>query len=310
MAPATVSLTSYLNASTRVVTGIGSSASGIGDRGEVSAMTVLCRASLNYVPAGGALRQGRRPTEVEVFDGRVADLPGWQQCGFELVGHTSAVTDWDDDTQISGVHYAEMEELARKMTGCDHALVSGHIRRNPDQANRHQQLSPITFVHSDFAEGHADIIRGSYRDPREGARETLARNGLTTEVVEDAPRIVILQFWRNVGPAKMDYPLAFCDARTVSRDHAKAFHVSNYAGTGANFDALGVMAPDNPSEHRWYAFPELEPHEVVAFRTYDTDLVEAGLTYFTPHSAFRDPEVPTGQPARSSIEMRATCLFL
>lgn len=274
---------------------------------------VFCRTTLNYVPSvkpAGQSGQGRSQIEVEILDGRVADLPGWQECGFELVSHASSVTDWDDDVQIAAVHYREIEELARKMTGSDHALVSGHIKRNPAEATRHQQLSPITFVHSDFADGHADIIRGSYRDAREGSQEALARNGLTAQAVEGAARIVILQFWRNLGPAKMDYPLAFCDARTVTREQARAFHVSNYAGTGANFDALGVMAPHDTSEHSWYAFPELRPDEAVAFRTYDTDLVRAGGTYFTPHSAFRDPEVEVGEPSRFSIEMRATCLFV
>ena len=269
---------------------------------------LFCRSTLNYVPseAGGA----RSQIEVEILDGRAASLPGWQECGFELVSHASAVTDWDDDVQIAAVHYAEIEELARKMTGSDHALVSGHIKRNPAEANRHQQLSPITFVHSDFADGHAEVIRNSYKDPREGSEAALERNGVTSSTVEDAPRIVILQFWRNLGPAKMDYPLAWCDARTVARDQARAFHVTNYAGTGANFDALGVTAPADVSEHKWYGFPELRPDEAVAFRTYDTDLVQAGATYFTPHSAFRDPEVEIGQPSRFSIEMRATCLFV
>lgn len=53
-----------------------------------------------------------------------------------------------------------------------------------------------------------------------------------------------------------------------------------------------------------------ERREVVAFRTYDTDLVRTGGTYFTPHSAFRDPGVEIGRPARSSIELRASCLWL
>jgi hypothetical protein len=48
---------------------------------------------------------------------------------------------------------------------------------------------------------------------------------------------------------------------------------------------------------------------VVAFRTYDTELVERGETWFTPHSAFRDPDVGIGRPARSSIELRAICLY-
>lgn len=272
-------------------------------------MRTFCRSTLNYVPSDGPGGGGRRGTEVDIFDGRSAELPGWEVCGFELVNHGSAVTSWDDDAEIERLHYPEIEELARKMTGAAHALVSGHIKRSPDAAARHQQLSPITFVHSDFAERHADNIRNSYRNAAGGTENALQRNGLTSDAVQHAERIVILQFWRNLGPAKMDYPLAFCDARTVSLEQGRAFHVTNYAGTGANFDALGVLAPDDPSDHAWYAFPELRPDEAVAFRTYDTDLVREAKVYFTPHSAFRDPEVEVGKPPRSSIELRATCLF-
>lgn len=272
-------------------------------------MTTFCRTTLNYAGGGGAPVGGRRPNDVEILDGRTADLPGWQECGFELVAHSSGVEDWDDEERIAAVHYAEIEDVARKMTDADVALVSGHIKRSPDQAKRHQQLSPITFVHSDFAETHVDIIRGSYGGARPGATETLARNGVTADAVEKATRIVILQFWRNLGPAKMDYPLAFCDARTVTREQSRAFHVSNYAGSGSNFDALAILAPDRAGDHAWYTFPELRPDEAVAFRTYDTDLVRDGKTYFTPHSAFRDPDVEIGKPARFSIELRATCLF-
>jgi hypothetical protein len=72
---------------------------------------------------------------------------------------------------------------------------------------------------------------------------------------------------------------------------------------------LAILAPEGPDRHRWYSFPELCRDEVVAFRTYDTELVASRATYFTPHSAFRDPTVPLGSPARSSIELRAVCLF-
>ncbi|MHB1445460.1 MAG: hypothetical protein ACYCTI_08660 [Acidimicrobiales bacterium] len=48
---------------------------------------------------------------------------------------------------------------------------------------------------------------------------------------------------------------------------------------------------------------------MVAFRTYDTGLADAGRTWFTPHSAFRDPGIEVGHPPRFSIEARAMCLF-
>ncbi|HVA74200.1 MAG TPA: CmcJ/NvfI family oxidoreductase [Acidimicrobiales bacterium] len=272
-------------------------------------MTAFCRTSMHYLSPTGE-GPADLATEVTVLDGRAANLPGWQVCGFELVQHSSAVTDWTDDSQISAVHYEELEKLAREMTGADFALVATHIKRSPDDARRHEQLSPITFVHSDFAAGHENFVRRTYRQPGENGRAALDRNGATPLAVVNAKRTVILQFWRNTGEPKMDFPIAFCDARTVMPVDARAFHVTDYAGTGASFDALGVVEPADPGTHRWYAFPELTADEVVAFRTYDTELVAQGKTYFTPHSAFRDPEVEVGKPARSSIELRATCVFV
>jgi len=189
-------------------------------------------------------------------------------------------------------------------------LVSNHIKRGPEQARQHDDLAPIAFVHSDFAAGYDDLVRRSYDQPeRDGAMRALERNGLTAADVAAASRLVILQFWRNLGAAKMDFPLGFCDARTVTPSDTRPIPVTDYAGSGVDFEALAVLGPIEASPYRWYAFPELQHDEVVAFRTYDTDLVERGATWFTPHSAFRDPDVEIGRPARSSIELRAICLY-
>jgi hypothetical protein len=268
---------------------------------------VFCRGTLNFASRSGDFIA--EPKELDILDGRTAELAGWEDCGFELVEHESAVAGWDDD-EIVAVHHRECEELARRLTGCDAALVSSHIRRGPEHAQRHQDLAPITFVHSDFAIGYDDLVRRSYVQPhRDGLASALERSGWTGDDVMRATRLVILQFWRNLGPAKMDLPLAWCDARTVSPADARPIPVSDYAGSGVDFEALAVLAPTEPSPYRWYAFPELGPDEVVVFRTYDTERVERGETWFTPHSAFRDPDVEIGRPARSSIELRAICLY-
>ncbi len=81
-------------------------------------------------------------------------------------------------------------------------------------------------------------------------------------------------------------------------------------GGGFDFEALAVAAPEEPSQHHWYVYPELRADEVVAFRTYDSELVASGAPFWTPHSAFADPRVRRGEPSRRSIELRATCLFL
>lgn len=263
----------------------------------------FCRATLAYIPRGAS-----GSVEVSVVDGRTADLPGWEECGFELKKHASAVTDWSDDDQIARLHYAEISEFAQELTGCDHALVSSHIKRSPEEAKKHSDLSPITFVHSDFADSYGDLLRKMYAtgDRAEAAK----REGLDPEEIAGARRLMILQFWRNIGPPKMDLPLAFCDARTVPRDDIRPVPVKNYAGSGFDFEALGIVAPEKPDDHRWYVFPEMQIDEVVAFRTYDGDMVETGEPYWTPHGAIRDPEVESGKPARSSIELRATCVWL
>ncbi len=256
----------------------------------------FCRVALNYGGGPGA--------ELPILDGRKADLPGWETCGFELLDHSSAVTDWNDDEEIARVHYPEIIALVKELTGCDHALVSNHIKRSPDEAKRHSDFSPIPLVHSDFADSYGDVVRQIYRDG--GRTEAAEREGVSPDIVDSARRLMILQFWRNLGPAKMDLPLAFCDARTVSADELRPFPVSNYAGSGIDFDALAFAPSD---EHQWYAFPEMTVDEVVAFRTFDSARIGTGEIYCTPHSAFRDPEVELGKPSRSSIEIRPLCLW-
>ena len=270
---------------------------------------------MNYAPGGRSSEplRGLVPVEVDVLDGRAAALPGWRSCGFELVsGSPSAVSDWTDDEEIAAVHYPEVEALARSLTGCAHALVSDHVKRTAESAKRAREQSPVRLVHSDFAPGYDTVVRAAYHGARGRGAATLARSGLTAHEIEGARRIVMMQFWRNLGAPTMDTPVAFCDARTVTPAEGRPFLYTCYVAGGRSFDALAIAAPADGSTrpHDRYVFPDLVADEVVAFRTYDTELVASGETYFTPHSAFRDPRVPDGGPARFSIELRVLCIDL
>jgi hypothetical protein len=270
---------------------------------------VYCRARMNYV-ARGAVDSRTEPVEVTIFDGRRAPLPSWQECGFEVMRHGSALSAWDDDAAIERIHYPEMAALARELTGCDYALVSGHIKRDPEQAAKHPDLGPIEFVHSDFAASYGNNLREFYRAGTNEAVRALQRAGIDANVVAAARRLAVVQFWRNIGPAKMDRPIAFCDARSVDASELRTLPVHNYAGGGGFFETLGVVPPRAPSSHRWYVFPELGHDEVVVFRTFDSERAARGEAFWTPHSAFSDPAVPPGKPSRRSIELRATCVFV
>ena len=269
-------------------------------------MTQLyCNADLNYVRGMEAAA-----VSVDIIDGRASPPGGgWQTYGFELMRHASALRDFDDEARVADVHYAEISDLAQRLTGCDHALVSGHIARNPEQAAVHADLGPIQFVHSDFAPSYGQRIRDFYAEGGEQAEAGLKATGISARDVADARRMLILQFWRNVGPAHMDLPIAFCDVTSTEAGDILPIPVQDYAGGGFDFEALAIRAPAEAGSHRWYTYPDMQHDEVVAFRTYDTALMERNEPYWTPHSAFADPSVAAGSPARRSIELRATCIW-
>lgn len=264
---------------------------------------IYCTATMHY--ARGALEV--EPVEVSIRNGRTVDHLAWETQGFELLAHTPSVSEWDNAPHIETDHYPEMEDLARELSGCDHALIAGHIHRNPSAAARHLDFAPIQYVHSDFTHTYGDLVRQRYLNSEPATEQALTRAGLTPDAVSEARRIMILQFWRNIGPQAADLPLAFCDAQTVPDEDLISFHVPEYGGEAIPFDTFGVRNPEH-REHAWYTFPAMTEQEVVAFRTYDSELADQGGSFWTPHSAFADPIVSEPQP-RASIELRATCLF-
>lgn len=272
--------------------------------------TTVCRTTLHYSPREGDLRLGAAPVEVQIHDARAAGLPGWQVTGFERFDHAVAVQDWTDDDEIAAVHYAEAEALIRDITGCDAALVSDHVKRVASAEKRRREQDPVRLVHSDFAADYERVIRPAYHGVKGRGAATLARTGVSAQQIESAERIVMMQLWRNLGAPKMDFPLAWCDNRTLSVDDARPFPYTGYVAGGRRFDALAIAEPTPGVGHNWYAYPDLTVDEVVVFRTYDTELVRRNEVFFTPHTAFPDPDVTPGSPARFSIELRILCLWL
>ncbi|MEM7219337.1 MAG: CmcJ/NvfI family oxidoreductase [Pseudomonadota bacterium] len=260
-----------------------------------------CETQINYL--NGAEIQ---PVSVTVSNARDADTT-WEHEGYQRLDHRSAVKSWRDADEVAACYYTEMAAVAQRLTGCDQAIVVGHILRDPGQAELHEDYAPIQFAHSDFAETYGDALRNRYAEGRESEREALERAGASIDDVVNATDLMVLQFWRNVGPTDMDLPLAFCDATSTTRDDMLAFNVPSYAGTADPFDTLGMHSAA-ASKHRWSVFPALQDSEVITFRTFDSRRVGTDQPFWTPHSAFADPVVANPQP-RASIEVRATCLF-
>ncbi len=266
---------------------------------------VYCHATLNY--SGG---ETPIPVEVPIRDGREAgEPPVLETCGFERLEHASRVEDWRDPSHLAAVHAPEIEALARERSGADRVLVYPPIVRSPAMEREVADYHPIEFVHSDFTDDFGAMIADPERPYRAFIEPLLERAGLTQRDLARAERVVMLQFWRNVGPRRPDRPLALCDARTVPSSALNRFVVPEYGGRRLEFETYGVRPPARADEHRWYTYPGMAADEVVALRTYDSRCVEARRPFWTPHSAFRDPHAGAGAAPRESVEMRALCLF-
>ena len=266
-------------------------------------MKPYCRATLNYFDGEGLV-----PTEVEILDGRATGAWSWTAHGFELLRHVSALERWDDIT-VDSVHYEEIGALARELTGCDDVVYYPALLRSPETASASEDLAPVQLVHSDYTESYRQMLEDDDHPYRALIAPFLKTAGLTGEDIRKARRILTLQFWRNVGPERMDHPLAFCDGTSVPRESLSPILVPEYGGVPTGFESFAVAPPDPAHPPRWVTFPAMTRDEVVAFRAYDSERAATGKTFWTPHSAFADPNVPADAPARVSLEMRAICLF-
>lgn len=265
--------------------------------------SVYCRTELHYA-------QDMVPVAVpvDIHDGRKSTLPGWEACGFELMQFPSAIEDWTDQRAVNGLHLDETESFLKQLTGCDAVLFYPPLLRTREDAQRQPDLAPIQLVHSDYTEGYRDMIQNPEHPYHEILKPSMLRAGVEAGDIRRAARVLTLQCWRNIGAADVDFPLAFCDARTVRREQLAPYRVEEYGGLKTDFDSF-IGLPPNGEEHAWYVFPEMAAEEVVLFRAYDSDRASSGEPFWTLHCAFRDPTRPDNAPGRESIETRGICLF-
>jgi hypothetical protein len=92
-----------------------------------------------------------------------------------------------------------------------------------------------------------------------------------------------------------------------------------FFGTGATAKDLvvsDILYPDRSGEiylvqqsshHRWAYFSEMDSHEALVFKQYDSQV--NGVGRFTPHSAFDLPDIAPDAPLRESIEIRCLVTY-
>lgn len=203
--------------------------------------------------------------------------------GFALHRHESAVRDFRDDAEASGLGRAEAAELVAEATGAARVHVFDHtVRRSTADAAR----QPSTRVHNDYTAVSAHRRVGELLG--DDAAALLER------------RFAFINVWRPIVRPALNWPLALCHAETVDP---------------TDLIATDIVYPDRRGEiygvaynaaQLWFYYPEMRLDEALLIKCYDSD---ASRAQFTPHTAFESPLTPAGAPPRESIEFRTIAFF-
>jgi len=230
--------------------------------------------------------------EVVISNGRDEAL-SLERNGFELVEHRTAVNDFFDAGELKAVYYGEVEALIRARSGAARVVVFDHTLRSGSEAEREARLirEPVLSAHNDYTEWSGPQRVRELMG--EEAERLLAR------------RFAIIQVWRAAYPDAAEpirsNPLALVDARSVALEDLLVAERRYPHRIGQTYRLKYSR------RHRWVYFPCMRRDEALVFKVYDSE--KDGRARFTPHTAFEDPETPSGAPPRQSIEARALAFF-
>jgi hypothetical protein len=272
---------------------------------EQDTMPDAVEATLNYIVETGEqiftqtttlgsldVRSGGQqdPRHVTIRNGRpYADRFALEQDGFRFVRHKTKVADFFNEKEVREIYYPEVQALVKAESGASRVVVFDHTLRTADDDQREARKirEVVPRVHNDYTEWSGpqrvhDLL------PNE-ADELLHR------------RFAIVQVWRPIRHPVETFPLAICDARSVSPDDL-VISERRYPNRVGQTYAIKYNR-----NHRWYWFPRMRRDEALVFKVYDS--LKDGRARWTAHTAFDDPSSPPNARARESIEVRTLAFF-
>ena len=230
------------------------------------------------------------PRRVAMHNGRpFVDQFALEREGFHFVRHDTKVQSFFEEDEIRRVYYPEMEALVKAESGASRVVVFDHTLRTGDDAQREQLKirEVVPRVHNDYTEWSGpQRVRDILPDEAEGLLER---------------RFAIIQVWRPIRLPVESFPLAICDARTVSDDDL-VISERRYPNRVGQTYAITY----NP-KHEWFYFPRMRRDEAIVFKVFDS--LKDGRARWTAHTAFDDPTSPPNARPRESIEIRTLAFF-
>jgi hypothetical protein len=243
-------------------------------------------------PGGTADMRGGRldPRPVVIRNGRLeAQNFVLDRDGFRFVRHDTAVVDFYNEDEVRRVYYPEMESLVKTESGASRVVVFDHTLRTADDELRveRQIREVVPRVHNDYTEWSGPQ---RVRDLLPEEADALLRR-----------RFAIVQVWRPIRHPVESFPLAICDARTLSPADLVVSERRYPHRVGQTY-----AITYNPN-HKWFWFPRMQREEAIVFKVFDS--LKDGRARWTAHTAFSDPTSPPNARPRESIEIRTLAFF-
>jgi hypothetical protein len=208
--------------------------------------------------------------------------------GFEMISHRGTQRDWasfQNIERVKAIDYPEVAAALKNRTGADKVVIFDHTLRDSTAVpGRPEMREPVRRVHDDQTLDSAPRRVARHLEPSEAAWR-LRR------------RFAIVNFWRPVGGAVLQSPLAVCDARTIEPHDLLPSDLRYPDWTGETYSI--AFSP----RHRWYWYPRQTPSEATLLKIYDS--ATDGTARLTAHTAFDDPTSAPHAPPRRSIEIRS-----
>jgi len=205
--------------------------------------------------------------------------------GFVFSEHQTKVRDFTDESERARVYDPEVQALVKQHSGAADVVVFDHtIRVGDEQA----QLAigarpPVKGVHNDYTETSAPRRLREIVGDEEAERRC-------------KKRWAIIQVWRPIRGKVLIDPLGICDGRSIPQKGFILVERRYKYRTGEVYHIAHDPA------HEWFYFPQMERHETLVFKVFDSDAGKPSR--FTAHSAFDDPNTPADAPPREGIETR------
>jgi hypothetical protein len=236
--------------------------------------------------------QAGAPSEADLFEDH----------GFALLGHCTAVQRWESPDELARVYHPEIDAVLREK------LFPGR------RVEIDQSLAPVyrggaehavyaDWVHQDFGltAGDFALNLAGIMSP-EAAERWQARYAQ-----DDVASCVAISCWRTIGmrdPLR-HMPIALCDPASVAMEDV----IACTPAEGGGSYHIGLRF--NPGQ-RWYHYPAMRADELLTFKLFecrkDDPAPERLRSVF--HTAFEDPAMPADAERRYSCEHRVVVMVL